>query len=170
MANSGEDDVSSHEIDPGAVAIATAIAQEFARHRNRHTHSGRAVRVRQEVGIHRIRGYGLSGSSDDTRAMRTTDQNTEQMMELSLSLNRLYRTQAVQNEEMAQMKITIADLRRQLEEETDKRRKADGDNAVLREKVQNLECEVSRLRDEIRQDKDDIRGLLDREQARVFTD
>jgi chromosome segregation ATPase len=161
MAYSGEEDVSSHEIDPDSIAsIVKAIVQELSmRDRSQHIHSNRRVGVRHEVGIRHIqRSFGLSGSSNDTQAKRDS-----QMVELLLNQNK-------QNEEIYQLKSTITELKRLLEEETDKRKKADTDNAQLREKVQNLETEVSRLRDEIKQDKEDIKGLLDREQKRVFKD
>jgi len=175
MANWGEEDVSSHEIDPEIIAvIVQAVTQALSsRGRGRRTHCSRPVGVRQEFVHHRIQGFGLSGSSDCNLARRdenSRSENNERMLEFSETQKRFQRQLDLKGEEIVTLKSTIAELKRQLDEETDRRRNADTDNAELREKVENLEADVSRLRVEVKQAREDLQGVLDREEKRVFKD
>jgi chromosome segregation ATPase len=184
MANSGDDDASSSEIDPD-ILNAFKRALRHARHadESRSAHSSQRVKHSAVIGIHRI-GHA-SGSSRDLQPTRS--QNSERkrledaVLELSLNQNRNYEYFNSRFErkesEMDQLRIENALLKekvayleehiKQLEKENADLRKELQHLPALRKELQHLQTQVSKLQETNDLYQEDIKAMVEERRQRI---
>ena len=187
--NSDDEDVTSPSIPPEIIqqiiqALTDRTRNQQQRDNNRSGRTSHHVRQRHEIGIQLHQGLHPSGSSSDI--LPTRRGNPELILELELSNNRRFERVEKRldrkEDEIDQLRVTIAGLKKQLEDETERRKDADAENVELREKVKKLEehtikCDAdnAELREEVKKlnavvslHSQDIAMLVKEKEKRVF--